>query len=73
MAFIECSVGPHIAADAWYRKPLPNPLEGGWREYGNRGQDGQPRSFGGFQMDPAQAERLSTRAAVFAERGWNPQ
>ena len=73
VAFIECSVGPHIAADAWYRKPLPNPLEGGWREYGNRGQDGQPRSFGGFQMDPAQAERLSTRAAVFAERGWNPQ
>lgn len=73
VAFIECSVGPHIAADAWYRKPLPNPLEGGWREYGNRSEDGQPRSYGGYQMDRAQAERLSTRAAVFAGRGWNPQ
>ncbi|WP_051933554.1 pectinesterase family protein [Massilia sp. BSC265] len=73
VAFIECSVGPHIAADAWYRKPAPNPLEGGWREYGNRSEDGQPRSYGGFQMDRAQAERLSTRAAVFAGRGWNPQ
>ncbi len=73
VAFIACSVGPHIAADAWYRKPLPNPLEGGWREYGNRSENGQPRSYGGYQMDRAQAARLSTRAAVFAGRGWNPQ
>ncbi|BDT61176.1 hypothetical protein MasN3_46700 [Massilia varians] len=73
VAFIECSVGPHIAADAWYRKPLPNPLEGGWREYGNRAHDEQPRNYGGDQMDRAQAERLSTRAAVFAGRGWHPQ
>jgi pectin methylesterase-like acyl-CoA thioesterase len=73
VAFIACSVGPHIAPDAWYRKPLPNPLEGGWREYGNRSEDGQARSYGGYQMDRAQAERLSTRAAVFAGRGWNPQ
>lgn len=73
VAFIECSVGPHIAPDAWYRKPLPNPLEGGWREYGNKNEAGQPRSYGGYQMDRAQAERLSKRAAVFAGRGWNPQ
>lgn len=73
VSFIACSVGPHIAPDAWYRKPPPNPLEGGWREYGNRTEDGQPRSYGGYQMDSAQAERLSTRAAVFAGRGWNPQ
>lgn len=73
VAFIACSVGPHIAPDAWYRKPAPNPLEGGWREFGNRLDDGQARSYGGLQMDRAQAERLSTRAAVFAGRGWNPQ
>lgn len=73
VAFIGCSVGPHIAQDAWYRKPLPNPLEGGWREFGNTDEDGQPRSYGGFQMTRAQAERLSNRAAVFAGRGWNPK
>lgn len=73
VAFIECSAGPHIARDAWYRKPLPNPVEGGWREYGNRSEDGLPRSFGGAQMERAEAERLSTRAAVFAGRGWHPK
>lgn len=73
VAFIESRVGPHIAADAWYRKPAPNPRVGGWREYGNRAEDGQPRSYGGYEMDRAQAERLSSRAAVFAGRGWNPQ
>ncbi|CAN7188205.1 pectinesterase family protein [Massilia sp. LjRoot122] len=73
VAFIGCSVGPHIAPDAWYRKPVPNPVQGGFREYGNKTEDGQPRSYGGFQMDRAQAERLSSRAAVFAARGWNPQ
>jgi len=71
--FIECTVGPHIAQDAWYRKPLPNPLEGGWGEYGNRTEDGQPRSYGGFQLSREAAARLSNRAAVFAGRGWNPQ
>lgn len=72
VAFIDCSVGPHIAADGWLRRPLPNPLQGGWREYGNRGPDGRPRSYGGFMLDPQQAALLSTRAAVFAGRGWNP-
>lgn len=73
VAFIDCTVGPHIAPDAWYRKPLPNPLQGGWREYGNQGEDGQPRSYGGYQLPPEAAARLSSRAAVFAGRGWNPQ
>lgn len=73
VAFIECTVGPHIAQDAWYRKPLPNPLQGGWVEYGNRTEDGQPRSYGGVQLDREAAARLSSRAAVFAGRGWNPQ
>ncbi len=73
VAVIECSVGPHIAPDAWHRKPLPNPLQGGWSEYGNKTGDGQPRSYGGYQLDRAQAERLSNRAMVFAGRGWNPQ
>jgi pectate lyase/pectin methylesterase-like acyl-CoA thioesterase len=73
VAFIECTVGPHIAQDAWYRKPLPNPLQGGWVEYGNKAEDGQPRSYGGVQLAPDAAARLSSRAAVFAGRGWNPQ
>lgn len=73
VAFIDCTVGPHIAADGWLRRPLPNPLQGGWREYGNRGPDGHPRSYGGFMLAPEQAAHLSTRAAVFAGRGWNPQ
>jgi len=73
VAFIECTVGPHIAADGWLRRPLPNPVDGGWREYGNRGPDGQVRSYGGSALAPEAAARLSNRAAVFAERGWNPQ
>ncbi|OIJ40767.1 pectinesterase family protein [Massilia timonae] len=73
VAFIDCSVGPHIAADGWLRRPAPNPAAGGWREYGNRGPDGRARSYGGIMLDGEQAARLSTRAAVFAGRGWNPQ
>jgi len=73
VAFIECDVGPHIAADGWLRRPLPNPLQGGWREYGNRGPDGQARNYGGFVLDERTAARLSNRAAVFAGRAWNPQ
>lgn len=73
VAFIDCDIGPHIALDGWLRRPLPNPLQGGWREYGNRGPDGQPRHYGGSTLDAAQAARLSTRAAIFAGRGWNPQ
>jgi len=71
VAFIECTVGPHVASDAWYRKPLPNPVQGGWSEYRNKTEDGQPRSYGGAQLEASQAARLSSRAAVLA--GWNPQ
>ncbi len=73
VAFIECSVAPHIAQDAWYRKPAPNPLVGGWVEYGNRSEDGQARSFGGVQLTRDEAAHRYSRAAVFAGRGWNPQ
>ncbi len=71
--FIDSTIGPHIAQDAWYRKPLPNPLQGGWGEYGNKSEDGQPRSYGGLQLDREAAARLSNRAAIFAGRNWNPQ
>jgi pectin methylesterase-like acyl-CoA thioesterase len=73
VAFIECTIGPHIAADGWLRRPAPNPLQGGWREYGNRTPDGQPRSYGGAVLDATQAARYRTRAAVFAGSGWDPQ
>ncbi|WP_312511905.1 pectinesterase family protein [Massilia sp.] len=73
VAFIECTVGAHIAQDGWLRRPMPNPAQGGWREYGNRGTDGAPRSYGGTALDQAQAAQLSNRAALFGARGWNPQ
>lgn len=73
VAFIECTVGPHIAPNAWLHKPVPNPAQGGWREFGNRTADGQARSYGGAQMTAEEAARMSSRAAVFAGRGWNPQ
>jgi len=73
VAFIDCTVGPHIATDAWLRKPVPNPAQGGWREYDNKMGDGQPRSFGGAQLSQEEAARLSNRATVFAGRNWNPQ
>ena len=73
VAFIDCTIGPHIAADGWLRRPAPNPLQGGWREYGNRAPDGQPRHYGGAVLDATQAARYRTRAAVFAGSGWDPQ
>ena len=73
VAFIECTAGPHIASDAWLREPAPHPAHGGWREYGNRTEDGRPRSFGGTPLDREEAQRLSSRAALFAARRWNPQ
>lgn len=73
VAFIGCTVGPHIAAKAWLHKPEPNPAQGGWREYGNKLDNGEPRGFGGTQLGTDEAARLSSRAAVFAARGWNPQ
>jgi pectin methylesterase-like acyl-CoA thioesterase len=75
VAFIQCVAGPHIALDAWLRKPQPNPAHGrpdaGWREFGNTGEDGKPRSFGGYQMSEREAARLSSRSNVLG--GWNPQ
>lgn len=73
VAFIDCTVGPHLAQAAWLRDPLPNPAHGGWREYGNRGDDGRPRSFGSARLSRDEAARLSSRAALFAARDWNPQ
>ena len=73
VAFIDCTIGPHIAADGWLHRPAPNPLQGGWREYGNRAPDGQPRHYGGAVLDATQAARYRTRAAVFAGSGWDPQ
>lgn len=76
VAFIQCTVGRHVADDGWLRKPLPNPPDG-WREFGNTGADGGARRFGGYQMSEQEAARLSSRAGVFAGfdggRGWDPQ
>lgn len=75
VAFVRCTVGPHISSDGWLHKPPPNPLVGdavsGWREFGNT------MAFGGYQMNEEAAARLSTRGAVFSRfndgQGWNPQ
>ena len=38
VAFIDCTVGDHIAAQGWYANPAPNPVSAsasaGWKEYG---------------------------------------
>jgi len=73
VAFIGCTVGDHVAAEGWWGKPAPNPANGGWREYGNRGEDGRTRSFGGVELNGDEAARLSDRAKVFAGREWEPR
>jgi pectate lyase/pectin methylesterase-like acyl-CoA thioesterase len=66
VAYIDCEFGSHIASDGWLRVPAPHPADG-WREHGNNS------SHGGSPMPAAEVARLSSRANVFARRGWNPQ
>ncbi len=80
VAFIDCRMGPHIAAAGWSgpgtgRQPAPNPLAAsataGWREYGTMDLDGQPldlsRRVHGRVLTAEEAKAAySTRAAFFA-------
>ena len=79
VAFINCRMGPHIAAAGWagpdVKQPVPNPAQAsavaGWREYGSMDLAGQPLDLGArvhgrvLTADQAQAA-FSTRARFFA-------
>ncbi|MEW7847542.1 pectinesterase family protein [Massilia aurea] len=81
VAFIGCTIGPHIARSGWLRAPAPNPAQGdaraGWRESGNVDAAGEAAELGGYQMDEHEARQLASRGAVFAGfndgQGWFPQ
>jgi len=76
--YINCRIGPHIAARGWSEKPRGG---AGWGEFGSVGPDGQPLSLtgreGGSVLAPGEAALYASRAKVFAQfdngRGWNPQ
>jgi pectin methylesterase-like acyl-CoA thioesterase len=80
IAFIDCRMGPHIAAAGWAgpnaRQPAPNPAQAGpaagWREYGTRDLQGRPLDLSGrvhgrvLSADEARAA-YGGRAAFFAD------
>jgi len=80
VAFVHCTIGPHIARDGWLDEPPPNPLVGdaasGWREFGNTSAAGRPLAFGSYRMSEDEARQLATRRAVFrgfnGGEGWDP-
>lgn len=79
VAFINCRMGPHIAAAGWagpnVRQPLPNPVQAsaaaGWREYGSMDLAGQPLDLStrvhGRVLTAEEAQAAyGTRARFFA-------
>ena len=40
VTFINCRMDAHIAPVGWFERPTPNPLRGGWREYGSMNLQG---------------------------------
>ncbi|WP_338764210.1 pectinesterase family protein [Massilia sp. METH4] len=79
IAFIDCRMGPHIAAAGWAgpnaRQPVPNPAEAsataGWREFGTMDLAGRPLDVSGRLhgkvLDAAEAKAAyPSRAAYFA-------
>lgn len=77
VSYINCRIDGHIAPAGWTGQPREGT---GWFEYGSMDMAGQPLDLssrlGGAVLGPAQAERFSSRARVFAGfdhgRGWNP-
>jgi pectin methylesterase-like acyl-CoA thioesterase len=77
VSYINCRIDTHIAAAGWTGQPREGT---GWFEYGSMDLAGQPLDLsgrvGGAVLAPAQAQRFSSRAQVFAGfdhgRGWDP-
>ncbi len=74
VVFVNCTMGPVIAAAGWHTSPAPNPstpaASSGWREYGSVDPSGKAvtgHNASGKLLTSAEAEPYSSRAAVL---GW---
>ncbi len=74
VVFVNCTIGPVIAAAGWHTSPAPNPstptASSGWREYGSVDPSGKAvtgHNASGKLLTSAEAEPYSSRAAVL---GW---
>ena len=74
VVFVNCTMGPVIAASGWYTNPAPNPsaptATSGWREYGSVDASGKAvtgHNASGKVLTAAEAAPYSSRQAVL---GW---
>jgi pectin methylesterase-like acyl-CoA thioesterase len=74
VVFVNCTIGPVIAAAGWHTSPAPNPstptASSGWREYGSVDPSGKAvtgHNASGKLLTSAEAEPYSSRTAVL---GW---
>ena len=74
VVYVNCTMGPVIAATGWYTKPAPNPnaptATSGWREFGSVDASGKAvtgHNASGKVLTAAEAEPYSSRKAVL---GW---
>ena len=74
VVFVNCTMGPVIAASGWYTNPAPNPsaptATSGWREYGSVDASGKAvtgHNASGKVLTAAEAEPYSSRQSVL---GW---
>ena len=74
VVFVNCTMGPVIAAAGWYTNPAPNPsaptATSGWREYGSVDASGKAvtgHNASGKVLTATEAEPYSSRKAVL---GW---
>lgn len=71
VTFVNCTMGPVIAAKGWYENPAPNPstpnATSGWKEYGSVDTAGNPVSHTssyGRVLTGNEAEAFASRKAV---------
>ena len=74
VVFVNCTMGPVIAAAGWHTNPTPNPsvptATSGWREYGSVDPSGKAvtgHNASGKVLTAAEAEPYSSRQSVL---GW---
>lgn len=74
VVFVNCTMGPVIAANGWHTNPAPNPsvptATSGWREYGSVDASGKAvtgHNASGKVLTAAEAEPYSSRQSVL---GW---
>lgn len=82
VVYINCVMDAHISPEGWWTNPIPNPAratdKAGWREHGSRAPGGEALAAAGRvgaarSLSAAEAAPYATRAAVFAEIGWDPK